>query len=330
MFAYLKEWILGLFGKDDSVNSGMGGGYGWLSKLLVTSLAVLLLVVVGLGIYWSFEPAPFSIAGNLEQKLVATGGSRTTGSASAATLIRVAETLLYKPGGYLTNDVMPPGIYLDNIPSWEFGVLVQVRDFSRAFRESFSRSQSQSQEDMDLREAEPLFSFDNQSWMLPASESEYGRALQLLHSYLDRISDVQSGDAQFFARADNLAGWLMTVESRLGSLSCRLSACIGEDRLMDFSANDYAVPMGQSVARAAGHPATPWLLVDNIFSEARGTTLGGCTFFVRYRLTSPMSWTTKMPWPALTRSSGIWSSVSEGFFQSFLTVPDSAFSPIIR
>ena len=38
------------------------------------------------------------------------------------------------------------GLYLDNIPNWEFGALVQVRDFARAFREDFSRSQSQSTE----------------------------------------------------------------------------------------------------------------------------------------------------------------------------------------
>jgi len=54
------------------------------------------------------------------------------GSATTVALITVAKTLLNKPGGYLSSDVSPPGIYLDNIPSWEFGALVQVRDLAVA------------------------------------------------------------------------------------------------------------------------------------------------------------------------------------------------------
>src|SRR5690606_8123731 len=113
-----------------------------------------------------------------------------TGAMTTATLIEVAETLLEKPGGYLSNDVMPPGLYLDNIPNWEFGVLVQVRDLSRAFRENFSRSQSQSSEDRDLVTVEPLFASTNDRWLLPSTEGEYGRALMALESYLDRKSVV--------------------------------------------------------------------------------------------------------------------------------------------
>lgn len=40
--------------------------------------------------------------------------------------------LLNKRGGYLSNDIMPPWVFLDNVPNWEFGVLAQVRDLTRA------------------------------------------------------------------------------------------------------------------------------------------------------------------------------------------------------
>lgn len=50
------------------------------------------------------------------------------------------------------------------------------RDISRALRKDFARSQSQSTEDADLARAEPRFNFDNKSWALPASESEYYKA----------------------------------------------------------------------------------------------------------------------------------------------------------
>ena len=54
------------------------------------------------------------------------------GYSTTNTLIRVVETLLDKRGGYLTNDKFPPGLWLDNMPNWEYGALVQVRDLSRA------------------------------------------------------------------------------------------------------------------------------------------------------------------------------------------------------
>ena len=96
-----------------------------------------------------------------------------TGSVTTGALIGVMETLLQKPGGYTHNDRFPPGVWLDNMPNWEYGVLIQVRDLSRAMREVFSRSQSQSKEDVDLVEMEPRFNFNSNSWILPSSESEY-------------------------------------------------------------------------------------------------------------------------------------------------------------
>src|SRR5690606_17811022 len=117
------------------------------------------------------------------------GGSTVTGVQTTAALIGVAETLLDKRGGYLSNDRFPPGVWLDNIPNWEYGVLIQVRDLSKAMRDRFSRSQSQSQEDDDLSLAEPRFNVDNDSWMLPATESEYRQAIVFLKSYMARLTD---------------------------------------------------------------------------------------------------------------------------------------------
>jgi hypothetical protein len=146
---------------------------GIVSKIILATVLILVSVIVILGIFWSIEPNPFSVQENLDEKLELSGREYVTGSATTTALIKVAETLLDKPGGYLSNDVMPPGLYLDNIPNWEFGVLVQVRDLSRSFREAFSRSQSQSTEDPDLIISEPKFHFDNDSWLFPPSESEY-------------------------------------------------------------------------------------------------------------------------------------------------------------
>lgn len=193
------------------------------------------------------------------------------GSTTAAALARVAETLLEKPGGYLSNDVLPPGLYLDNIPNWEFGALVQVRDLARAFRENFSRSQSQSAEDPDLIIADPNFHFDNDSWLFPPTESEYREAIEHLDSYISRIADPVNTQAQFYARADNLSIWLRGVESRLGSLSQRLSASVKQQRVNLDTAGEQSAAQSTPVRQEVS-VKTPWLQIDDVFYEARGAT----------------------------------------------------------
>lgn len=221
----------------------------WVRPLLVL-LALYLLIVVVLGIYWSREPGPLPMA-----------ESPTTGYVTTASLIGVVETLLDKPGGFLSNDIAPPGAWLDNMPSWEYGALVQARDMARAMRESFSRSQSQSREDVDLARAEPRLHFSNNSWVLPATESEYRAALRYLRSYRQRLEE---GDAHFYARADNLNAWLGMAQTRLGSLSLRLSAAVGPRRAGlhgPLSSRD-----GEVLQQ------TPWHQIDNVFFESRGSS----------------------------------------------------------
>ena len=56
--------------------------------------------------------------------------------------------------------------------------------------------------------------------------------------YLQRLSDTEQPQAQFFARADNLRQYLEIVEKRLGSLSQRLSASVGQVRVNTDLAGD--------------------------------------------------------------------------------------------
>ena len=255
----------------DNLPGGLGlvGSRGF-RRGLGLGLALYLLLAVLSGIYWSLVPDRFGVAEQAAQLAAEQGGELVTGTATTGALIGVAETLLDKPGGFIRNDLFPPGVWLDNMPNWEFGVLVQVRDLSRAMREAHSRSQSQSREDPDLAEAEPLFNFNADSWALPASEREYRRGIRHLHAYFARLVDENKADAQFYARADNLAYWLATVETRLGSLSQRLGASVGRRRLDTSLAGD------AGATQATPSPAeqivqTPWLEIDDVFYEARGT-----------------------------------------------------------
>ncbi|MEZ5569739.1 MAG: DUF2333 family protein [Halioglobus sp.] len=239
-------------------------------RAIVAVFALYLLIALLLGMYWSVAPAQFDVMQKAGQLAARENGSVVTGSATTGAMIGVMETLLDKPGGFLRNDRFPPGLWLDNMPNWEYGALIQVRDLARALREVLSRSQSQSREDVDLSKAEPNFNFNADSWMLPASESEYRSGLQYSLNYLHRLSDPQAPDAQFFARSDNLRYWLSTVETRLGSLSQRLSASVGQVRVNTDLAGDEMA--SQSTATAAEQIVrTPWTEIDDVFYETRGT-----------------------------------------------------------
>ena len=234
------------------------------------AVAVLLILLLALGSYWSNEPEMFDVTERAFKRAEQDNAQVTVGYTSTATLIELADTLLEKPGGYLSNDRLPPSVFLDNIPNWEFGVLVQMRDFARAMRKDFSRSQSQSTEDPDLAIAEPQLHFDNNSWAFPASESEYRSAVEALENYLGRLSDPVVQDAQFYARADNLRNWLADVETRLGSLSQKLSASLPRKRLNTDLAGD--AEASQSTPTPTEFEAkTPWTETDDVFYEARGS-----------------------------------------------------------
>ncbi|NVK40414.1 MAG: DUF2333 family protein [Oceanospirillaceae bacterium] len=236
------------------------GSSGWF-KWVLALVGLYLLVCVILGMFWSWEPGRFEVGEVVSEQ--AAGAPVVVGAHTTGALIHIVETLLDKPGGYLRNDRLPPGVWLDNVPRWEYGALVQARDASRAMRKAFSRSQSQSTEDPDLIEAEPLLHFNNNSWLLPPTEREYRKALMHLRAYQSRML-AGGGEAEFHARADNLREWLADVSTRLGSLSQRLSASVGRHALG-------AVESSSAQAANQVDYKTPWMEIDNVFYEARGT-----------------------------------------------------------
>lgn len=240
-------------------------------RVILGVVIVYLLVTIGLGIYWSDQPEVWNVNQAVEEDAAALGKQPQVGFATTSTLIRLTETLLYKPGGYITNDVAPPGVWLDNMPNWEFGVLVQLRDLSRALRKDIARSQSTSREDVDLATAEPQLHFDSRSFWFPSTESEYERAIRYLRAYQIRLVDEDQSNAQFYARADNLRNWLADVETRLGSLSQKLSASVGKDQLNVDLAGDNEARQSTNAPQEL-RLQTPYFEIDDVFYEARGAS----------------------------------------------------------
>jgi hypothetical protein len=234
-------------------------------------IVAFFIVMFSLSFYWSIEPDVFDVQQAALERSEDNPKKVVTGYTTTATLLQVSETLLNKNGGYISNDKLPPGLILDNIPNWEFGVLVQIRDLARSLRNDMSRSQSQSLEDKDLAQGEPQFNFNNNSWIFPSTEGEYKKGIKSINSYLVKLSDTSKQDAQFFARADNLKEWLHIVSKRLGSYSHRLRSSTGQHRVNTDLAGDSAATQStptdlESIVK------TNWFKIDNEFYEARGAS----------------------------------------------------------
>ncbi|MGB1198253.1 MAG: DUF2333 family protein [Thalassotalea sp.] len=240
-------------------------------KIIISTLLSVIVLLYFVGVYLSFEPAPLDLKAQVSADAKADNVKPVIGYTTTSTLIYVSETLLNKPGGYMANDALPPSVFLDNIPSWEFGALEMVRDMALIMRQEFSRSQSQSMENKHLQIAQPQFNIDHTSWAIPSAEGEYKKAIDALYAYRSELTNVNAQSAQFYARADNLRDWLQEVTKRLGSYSQRLSASVGREQLnVELAGDSAAVQSTYTQSNLA--LKTSWWKIDDVFYESRGAT----------------------------------------------------------
>ncbi|MFT4808289.1 MAG: hypothetical protein ACI9LX_001619 [Paraglaciecola sp.] len=240
-------------------------------KWLMSAAFLIIFLLWILSVFWSFEPNSFEPELLAQQQASQKNETVVAGYTITTSLIKVSETLLKKSGGYLSNDVLPPSVMMDNMPSWEFGALEMIRDLALAMRQDFSRSQSQSLENPFLTKAQPKFNIDSLSWILPSSESAYQDGIDNLYAYRSSLSDSSQQQGQFYARADNLRDWLKQIEKRLGSFSQRLSASVGQERIDTSLAGDAQAVQSTPTANRLTDKTSWWQLDDN-FYEARGAS----------------------------------------------------------
>lgn len=230
-------------------------------------LFTLLLLMVALVLWWSHEPRQFDVSRAAVEYLPETR-KPVVGSVCVGTSVKILDVLLHKPGGYLRNDLTPPGLFMDNIPSWEYGVLTLMRETTQVLRNDFSRSRSQSAQVEMLERADNLLRNDSRAWLFPRPEAKYEQARQALIRYGDELTDNNPDNAQFYARADNLDAYLDLVAKSMGDITQRLSASVG-----DVLVNQEAGKKDEAQAKQA--PAvrankTSWWQIDNNFFYARG------------------------------------------------------------
>jgi len=225
-----------------------------------------------IGVYWSLDVKSIDIQKEVTISATADNVAPVVGYTTTTTLIKVASSILDKPGGYISNDALPPGVFLDNMSAWEFGVLEMVRDMALVLRKDFSRSQSQSLENAHIKKAQPKFNIDHKSWAMPSAESEYKKAIASLINYrnaLVGISKVKDDHAQFYARADNLTSYLDEVQKRLGSYSQKLSASVGKEKINTDLAGDNQARQS-TYESSHSQVRTSWWQLDDVFYESRG------------------------------------------------------------
>ena len=221
------------------------------SKLVISAVFLAALFFAGLGFYWDKEPEPFNVADKSAAMMSTLKLSSAPGTAITATMITMVDKLFTKRGGYIANDVMLPGVLMDNIPSWEYGVIIQIRDMTRLLKDKMSQSSTEKTEDRDLSLADARFGIEYTSWAMPNAESEFHEGNGYLQDYLKRLG---KNNAHFYASAENLHDWLSFVSQRLENLSIRLESTRGD-----------------SNHGKGKHSRISRMKVDNVFYEARGS-----------------------------------------------------------
>lgn len=239
-------------------------------KTIVSLLSITAIVLWGLSIWWGLMPDSYNVKMRTQQVAAELNHEIVPGYATTTALIDITSWLVDKPGGFLSNDLTPPGVLMDNMPAFEYGALEQVRDLALVMRLDFSRSQSQSTGDKDLEIAQTKVNISHKNWMLPSSESEYKGAIVALKRYRERLVSTSNADAQFYTRADNLSDWLREVEKRLGSVSHRLSASVGQDRYDTTLAGDPTAKQSTNTPKQIA-VKTSWFKIDDVFYESRGS-----------------------------------------------------------
>ena len=260
-------------------------------------LLVKVVIITAVLLWWSNPPPSFDPVLNAKQTYDARDGNNDTvfngikmpvGYCSVNTSAELMNILLDKNGGYISND-HTIGYMLDNMPNWEFGILTAVRDHQQWLRNHASRSQSQSTENRNLAKSEPNIAFDNNSWLFPSTEGLYKKSREGTYAYLDELGDYNDTHGNFYARADNLAVYLLTIAKRLGSLSQRLSYSTPRNVINTNIDTDTVDGIDEKGAVSSKQESltsrhkTGWFKIDDIVYEARGYSYADLHFLKAIR-----------------------------------------------
>lgn len=201
----------------------------------------------------------------------------TVGYRTVSAARQLNQVLMNKAGGYMTNDKLPPYSWVDDMPNWEYGVIKVLRGYNIVLRENFTRSQTQSVEDVDAVAAMTALNVDTESWMFPSVEGwpwtkgEYVKSANSLKNLEDRLLDNIPDDGNFYTRATSLAAFIDRSNRILGNHSQRLSASVTKERLNTDMVGDKNAEEAKPQSYVNSNILTGWLEIDDVFWEAQGS-----------------------------------------------------------
>ncbi len=222
---------------DDTVIQRTGS---WFRRILIGLGVILLLLVlyyVG-GAIWVHkidDDTAFDA-----EKVVPEGASRAV--AVAADLID-REVNQHR---WVANDpFFQPGYVLDNMPSYQVGIVGAVGRFTTELRDRVARVRGSGAVDPDLESAAGRLNYPGDEWIFewsgtpvqPSSESQYRRGLEDLRRYNERLAQ---GKAVYERRADNLLATLDRISTDLGGDSAALTHEVdeGTTNFLDLNADN--------------------------------------------------------------------------------------------
>ena len=177
-------------------------------------VAAVTLLVLALVLAWSWSrPPPLYLTSSQGSDLPAVAGYVTVD-----TLIETIDWLLDKPGGYLSNDILPVSVWLDNMPRFELGVLVQARDLARTLRNDYGRARARPAENAELAVAESALNapYDEYWYVSSALRGELAKRLGQPEVIGELLAGVLLGPSVLSGIFPTFGEWILpSTESRL-------------------------------------------------------------------------------------------------------------------
>jgi hypothetical protein len=178
-----------------------------------------------------------------------TFGAETVVSGNASRAVAVAADLVdreVEQNRWVANDpFFQPGYVLDNMPSYQSGIVNAVGRFTTELRDRVARVRGSSAVDPDLESAAGRLNYPGDVWIFewsgtpvqPSSESQYRRGVEDLRRYNERLAQ---GRAIYERRADNLLATLDRISDDLGAASAALTVEVdeGSTHFLDLNADN--------------------------------------------------------------------------------------------
>lgn len=224
------------------------GRRGLIIFLFILALFVFSVIVMAIN---SKKPGPISMD-DIDAK--------TKGAAFVIVNLALIEQIYMN---WLPNDLFWPTALLDNMPNFQVGVLEVIRYNKRVMRDNLSRMRTTDNLDPYVEGAFTALSNDPYKWWFPSAESKWKKARESLEMF---YRNLRAGDAQFFARADNLAELLGQYASLMGGVNTRLINAPG-DKKMTLALEE---TKGTSEIPKMVDIDIPWHRIDDNFYYAQG------------------------------------------------------------